>query len=412
MYRKINNNQKPEAKDKSVRQEAQLEGEQNSIQTMGNEAMNAELMNQMLKEMNAGSNPDPDEYEDREKEIIPFIRGNRGRQIPDGTDKLNDSDYLNSSHNIVNEDWLEHIGKAGGNASANKNNLISNEISESSDDEDSDHFISTSPKKEEKKSKKKPDQKDAKIALEIAENILEDAPDKEALKLKDEFDPLPTYAEDADLAAVSGRKKGGKKKGKKSAADNIVPPEAGVDNLKGIEDARWKDAAIERLMNSDFLQDDPKNREALLAEEMDKIKSWDFKAEKLDKIKEKPGKFRKFLTYFAGGMGKLLRTAMQIVSLGYFWRAKSMTRLAFTDTDKWQTKKEYQSIPGWDGAKYDPQATWGEDVLADFRRVPTVWSRLTAAKAAEKVQKDGREEEKPLDPIISMMVEQPVTGSS
>ena len=97
--------------------------------------------------------------------------------------------------------------------------------------------------------------------------------------------------------------------------------------------------------------------------------------------------------------------------VGHFWRAKSAARFIFTDTDKWQLTKNYQNIPGWGGAKFDPGANRGEDVAADFRRVPTVWSRLTAAKAAEKVQKDGQEEEKPLDPVVSVMVKQPVPES-
>ncbi len=81
-------------------------------------------------------------------------------------------------------------------------------------------------------------------------------------------------------------------------------------------------------------------------------------------------------------MGKLLGLALQVVSLGHLWRLKSKARYALTDKNKWQKKKDYQSIPGWDGAKFDPEATGGEDILADFRRVPTVWSRLIAAKAA------------------------------
>lgn len=182
--------------------------------------------------------------------------------------------------------------------------------------------------------------------------------------------------------------------------------------MEGIEDARWKDAAIKRLEKMELMNQNPENVEFIRSVEMEKIKNWDFKPQKLDKIREKPGKFSKFLTYFAGGMGKLLGLALQIVSLGHFWRLKSKARYALTDKNKWQKKKDYQSIPGWDGAKFDPEATGGEDILADFRRVPTVWSRLIAAKAAEKVQKNGREEEKPLDPVVSVMAEQPKPGSS
>jgi len=139
---------------------------------------------------------------------------------------------------------------------------------------------------------------------------------------------------------------------------------------------------------------------------MNKLKNWNFTAEKLDKVK-KPGKFSKLLTYAAAGIGKILSLALQIVSLGHFWRAKSMTRFDFTNTRKWQTSKDNQNVPGWDGAKFDPAASGGKDIMADFRRVPTVWSKLTAAKAAEKVEKDGKEVEKPLNPVVSVMIDQP-----
>lgn len=129
----------------------QLAEEQNSIQPIGNEAANAELMDQILNEINTGSGPGPDAYANLKEEIIP---DNSGIQIHPEPDKPDDSDYLNNSHNIVNEDWLESIGK-GGRGASEKNSLTGNEIGSSSDDEDPDHIISTSSKKKEKKSKKK-----------------------------------------------------------------------------------------------------------------------------------------------------------------------------------------------------------------------------------------------------------------
>lgn len=117
MFRKINNNQNAEAKDESVRQEAQLAEEPNSIQPIGNEAANAELIDQMLNEINTGSGRGPDKYADLKEEIIPDSSGIR---IPHAPDKLNDSDYLNNSHNIVNEDWLESSGKGGRGSGASE----------------------------------------------------------------------------------------------------------------------------------------------------------------------------------------------------------------------------------------------------------------------------------------------------
>ena len=91
--------------------------------------------------------------------------------------------YLNSSHNIVNENTLERL-----------NNKQKNKP---------------------KKGKKKPDKEDAKAVLEIAEESLEDDPGGQP----DKFPALSTYAEDEDLMAVTGPKKNVRKKGTLSTAE-------------------------------------------------------------------------------------------------------------------------------------------------------------------------------------------------
>ena len=297
--------------------------------------------------------------------------------------------YLNSSHNIVNEDWLDRVKEEKKNKKAQK------------------------PEKE-----KNPDQEDVKEIFEIAEEVVQDeikqkGPAKESEKVsepkKDEFEPLSTYDLDEDMRVETGRKKNKKKK-KKNASESALKNTSGVEGVEGIEDARWKDAAMKRVKKVE-LDSGKEATDAFHAEEMEKLKNWSFNAEKLNKVK-KTSKFRRFLTWTAAGFGKLLGKALQIITFGHFWRAKSTLRFAFTNTKKWQTTKEYKNIPGWDGAQFDQSADKGNDVMADFRRVPTVWSRLTAAKAAEPVKKDGKEEEKPLDPVISILVDQPKTGSS
>ncbi len=374
MYPRVSNTQKkqqPVSKDESVRKEAQLEEDQKSVQPMGNEAANIELMNQMLREANADNELDLSGYE--------------GLNQSSGNIDLNNSMYLNSSHNIVNEDWLDQV-KSG------------KEKKEPGSD----------PKESEKKKDvKNPPQEDMKAALEIAEDLVQEQAPQQAPKEEKDFSPLSTYSPDEDLVAETGRKKK-IKKGKKSSSNVNNLSAANGKNVGGIEDARWKAAAAKRVKKVQL--EKPAEQEAFQAEEMEKLKNWNFDAQKLDKVK-KTSKWKRFLTYTAIGMGKLLSTALQVVSLGHFWRAKSAARFALTNTNKWQTTKDYQSIPGWDGAKFSPAATRGEDVMADFRRVPTVWSRLTAAKAAEPVQKDGKEEEKPLDPVVSVLVEQPKSGS-
>ncbi len=101
MFKKQNDNQQ-EPKDENVRKEGQLE-EQDAIQPMGNEAMTVELMNQMLREANADNMLDLDEYEDREEVVVPFNNDVRNIIKEPGADDPNNSMYLDSSHNIVND---------------------------------------------------------------------------------------------------------------------------------------------------------------------------------------------------------------------------------------------------------------------------------------------------------------------
>ena len=70
-----------------------------------------------------------------------------------------------------------------------------------------------------------------------------------------------------------------------------------------------------------------------------------------------------------------------------------------------QGKKQYELIPGWNGAKYEKKKEEsGRDILMDQRRVPTVWSYLTAGKAVD-------DEGKPLKPEVTVYVDQPKLGS-
>ena len=63
------------------------------------------------------------------------------------------------------------------------------------------------------------------------------------------------------------------------------------------------------------------------------------------------------------------------------------------------------SVPGWqEGAKFDSDKNNGTEILADFRRVPMVFSKLTAAPALD-------ENGKPLDPVITVYIDQPKSNS-
>jgi hypothetical protein len=71
-----------------------------------------------------------------------------------------------------------------------------------------------------------------------------------------------------------------------------------------------------------------------------------------------------------------------------------------------QDQKHYDTIPGWNGARYEKKPVEsGADILLDQRRVPTVWSRITAGKAD-----DGKGN--PIPPEVTVYFDQPKIGSS
>lgn len=66
------NKQQPKANDENVRQEILKEEDQKSVQTMGNEAAYAAMLNNMLKAANSDNMLDLSGYEDQEEEIISY----------------------------------------------------------------------------------------------------------------------------------------------------------------------------------------------------------------------------------------------------------------------------------------------------------------------------------------------------
>ena len=84
---------------------------------------------------------------------------------------------------------------------------------------------------------------------------------------------------------------------------------------------------------------------------------------------------------------------------------------------KLQKKRNHKQIPGWDGEKFEKSEPQNNDEIdVDLRKVPAVWSYPIASKAAEPNsagdQNDPRQREKPLDPVVSVMVDQPKEGSA
>ena len=362
MFPKAENPQpkNPVAKDENVRKEAELEKGLSSGNSAGNEAANVELMDQMLKDANNDNVLDLSGEIPNDEMPGGIGSGRNSSFMEPGADDPDNSMYLNSSHNIVND-----------------NNIIRNDTGSDISLDDGLNIIST---KDESKRKKKPSKADEKKALDLAEKIVQE----QKPKIDEDFAPLSTYALDEDLIVETGNKKRGKKKkGKKSPKhQNIIdPPKSKIEGLENLdEDARWKHEAGKRLKKVELADEDEAEQAKFHAEEMEKLKNWNFDAVKLKDVK-KSSVWRKIGAYTAWGMGKILGTALQIVTLGHYRRAKAAARFTLSNHNKWQTVKDNQSIPGWDGAKYKSK---DNDVIADFRRVPTVWSQLTASKAAEE----------------------------
>ena len=62
-----------------------------------------------------------------------------------------------------------------------------------------------------------------------------------------------------------------------------------------------------------------------------------------------------------------------------------------------QESRVHDFIPGWNDEKFQKGPNGEDNILADFRRIPTVWSRITAAQAEDA-------EGKPLAPNISVYI--------
>ncbi len=67
--------------------------------------------------------------------------------------------------------------------------------------------------------------------------------------------------------------------------------------------------------------------------------------------------------------------------------------------DLQQESRVHDIIPGWNGEKFQKGPGGEDNILADFRRIPTVWSVITAGKAEDS-------HGKPLAPKISVYVRQ------
>ncbi len=165
----------------------------------------------------------------------------------------------------------------------------------------------------------------------------------------------------------------------------------------GSKGSRWKDEATRRLNSKKNLS------EAKKLLEMEKIQSWNFTGRRMAETGKKSW-FRSALSWIAVGVGKTAGKLLNFfLTLPWVWKLNAFRRSG--ELENLQARTENQ-IPGWeDTVGEDGQNQKKDELNVDFRRVPAVWSHLTAAKAEDS---KGR----PLDPVITIYADQPVKGSS
>lgn len=116
-------------------------------------------------------------------------------------------------------------------------------------------------------------------------------------------------------------------------------------------------------------------------EDMYPVKDWNFTPQKMEEVKTTSGfaKFKNKLAHIFGKVFGFLSSAFgikqSIAAIRRYAADKKKRALNASPDKKIQDKRDHSIIPGWEGAKFDRNADSGEEILADFRRVPTVWSK-------------------------------------
>ncbi len=141
---------------------------------------------------------------------------------------------------------------------------------------------------------------------------------------------------------------------------------------------------------------------------MNEVRGWNFAV--VPQAEQKQGFLSKFWNRATGIFSKVGKLAVNIATspVAIYKYVSSNNALARA-REKMQEAKNYDNIPGWNGAVFNRSANESaEDILSDERRVPTVWSYLTAGRA--EINRDGQKE--PAPPEVTIYVEQPTTGSA
>ncbi len=138
---------------------------------------------------------------------------------------------------------------------------------------------------------------------------------------------------------------------------------------------------------------------------MREVKGWNYTP--VTRERSKPGKWRRFWDRFSAGAARVTKAVTNVVTAPVVAIYNAVAKKRLKNAEKtMQAVKKYDEIPGWEGAVFDKKKDEsGLDILRDNRRVPTVWSYITAGKAVEE---DGSA----VPPEVSVFVDQPKEGSS
>ena len=142
-------------------------------------------------------------------------------------------------------------------------------------------------------------------------------------------------------------------------------------------------------------------------EDMKPIKGWNFEPEMFPAREGQSGLGRLVskIAYYSGKtIGKVLGFLGNLVvfPLGAYALGRRVKNW-WDNRSGLQKKRDFKSIPGWDGAKWEKEPKDPNELDIDFRRVPEVWSYPIAAEAE-------KEPDKPRDPIISVYISQVEPG--
>ncbi len=223
----------------------------------------------------------------------------------------------------------------------------------------------------------KPDEVDAQSIIEDLPLIIE-----EDLKKEPDLDSSVS-----SKSSRSEKSRKGKKSSKKSSSKNAAAPQK----------------------DEDLTQID---------ESLEPVQGWDYATERVPAEKlpsrRKQNFFSKLVSaaafYSGKTIGKIFGTIATVFSSLYgFFRPGTPgtgkgTWRRMAGIGKIQEGRNRDLIPGWDGAEFEEEEGSEDEVQADFRRVPEIWSWPTAEKAAEGDDKDRKA--KPRDPVISVYIAQ------